>query len=157
MIWARQRRSRPRRHTCQGKQELRPSRRNWSSWSSGRDQSGKQESYPHASLVLLWRRPPCARESLCLLARLPPWQDVAAERHALGLLHAGPYFSNISSSRPASCPIDRNRSPLFLAVYRIFRQKVEISPPAWVRQTRILLPRGRGHCPEGQAHFPSVA
>ena len=46
------------------------------------------ESYPRASFVLLWRRPPCTRESSCLLARLLPWQDVASERPALGLLHA---------------------------------------------------------------------
>ena len=32
--------------------------------------------------------PPCALESWCLRAYLPPWRDVAAERHALGLLHA---------------------------------------------------------------------
>ena len=58
-----------------------------------------QYSYPRASLELLWRRPPCARESSCLFTYLPPWQDVAAERHALGVLNADPYFSNLPKSR----------------------------------------------------------
>ena len=39
-----------------------------------------QKSNPHALLVLLLRRPPCAHESWCLLVRLPPWRDVIAER-----------------------------------------------------------------------------
>ena len=50
--WARHRRSRPQRHPCKQGREVRPSRRNWSR-SSGRDQPGKQKSYPHASLGLL--------------------------------------------------------------------------------------------------------
>ena len=48
------------------------------------------------------RRPPCALESWCLRARLPPWQDVAAERHAPGLLNDVP---NISLSYQVPCPI----------------------------------------------------
>ena len=78
-------RSRPRYHPCKGEREVRPSRRNWSSWCLSRVRPGVQKSHPHASLVLLLRRPPCARESSCLLARLPPWRDVAAERHAPGM------------------------------------------------------------------------
>ena len=46
-----------------------------------------QHSYPLASLELLWRRPPCARESSCLQARLPR-RGVDAERHALDVLTA---------------------------------------------------------------------
>ena len=53
-------------------------------------------SHPSVSLKLLWRRPPCARESSCLRAHLPTWRDVAAERHAAGRLNADPYFSNPS-------------------------------------------------------------
>ena len=41
-------------------------------WSSGRVQPRLQSSYPHASLEMQWQRPPCARESSCLRARLPP-------------------------------------------------------------------------------------
>ena len=52
------------------------------------------EKLSDASLVLLWRCPPCARESWCLRARLPPWRHVAAERTALALLHDDSYFSN---------------------------------------------------------------
>ena len=64
----RQRRTRPRHHPCKGEREVRPSRRNWSTWCLGRVQPGEQKSNPHALLVLLLRRPPCARESQCLLA-----------------------------------------------------------------------------------------
>ena len=51
---------------------------------AGPVQPGVQKSNPHALLVLLLRRPPCVREFWCLLVRLPPWRDVAAERPALG-------------------------------------------------------------------------
>ena len=50
-------------------------------------------------LVLLLRRPPCARELLWLLVRLPPWRDVAAELHSPGVLHARPSFSFPQKSR----------------------------------------------------------
>ena len=56
-------RSRPRHHPCKGEREVRPSRRNWSSWFLGRVQPGVQKSHPHALLVLLLRRPPCARDA----------------------------------------------------------------------------------------------
>ena len=80
-----------------------------------------------------------------------------------GGLQARPSFSSHPKSRPASCSIDRNscpfrrkRCPFFSAVYRILPQKVDIHPPAWVHQTRILLARGRGNCPQGQPRSPSV-
>ena len=53
-----------------------------------------KNSYPHASFELLSRRPPCASESSCMLARLPSWQDVAAERPAVGMLNADRCLSN---------------------------------------------------------------
>ena len=114
---------------CKGDREVRPSSRNWSSWSSGRVQLGLQSSYPHASLELQRRRPPCARESSCVRARLPPWQNVAAVRQAPGLLHVNLYFTKFPPSRPPSCPIDQTSSPLFSAIYRIFLQSVDIHPP----------------------------
>ena len=43
----------------------------------------------------------------CLRARLPPWQDVAAERQALGVSNADPYFSNLLSSPPTYSPVNR--------------------------------------------------
>ena len=39
------------------------------------------KSYPHLPLDLL-QRPPYACEFWCLVVRLPPWQDVAADRLA---------------------------------------------------------------------------
>ena len=73
-----------------------------------------------------------------------------------GGLQAHPSFSSHPKSRPASCSIDQSRCPFFYAVYRIFPQKVDIHPPAWVHQTRILLVGGRGNCPQGQPRSPSV-
>ena len=46
-----------------------------------------------------------------------------------------------------SCPFCRKSCPFFSAVCRFFPQKVDKHPPAWVKQTRILLAGGRGHCP----------
>ena len=40
-----------------------------------------QNCYPHTSLDLL-QRPPHAYESSCMMLRLPPWRDVAAEHLA---------------------------------------------------------------------------
>ena len=60
-----------------------------------------QNSNPHALLVLLLRRPPCARESWCLLVRLPPWRDVIAERLALGVPNAGPSLG-VPNAGPSS-------------------------------------------------------
>ena len=97
--------------SLQGRAGVRPSRRIWSSWCLGRVQPGVQKSNPHALLVLLLRRPPCARECQCLLARLPPWRDVAAELQAPGVLHYCPSFSSHQKSRRASCLIDRNSCP----------------------------------------------
>ena len=75
----------------------------------GSDQPDRQNSYPHASLKLQWRRPPCARKSSCLRARLPSWQDVAAKRPALSLLHADP-LSSPPLSRPTFSPVKQNGS-----------------------------------------------
>ena len=128
----RQSRFRPRHHPCKGEREVRPSRRNWSSWCLGRVQPGEQKSHPHASLVLLLRRPPCARESSCFLARLPTWRDVAAELHAPGVSNAFPIVPSVL----------RNYSSSALSV--------DMHPAAWVGQTRILLAWGWGHCPRRQ-------
>ena len=98
--WAQQRRPRPKRHPCKGDREIRPSHRNRSR-SLVRFKPFVQYSYPHRSLELQLRRSPCARESSCLQGRLPPWQDVAAERPALGLLHAD---QNLSLHHPRICP-----------------------------------------------------
>ena len=81
-----------------GEREVRPSRLNKSRSSVGLEPF-VQYSYPRASLELLWRRPPCARESKCLRARLPAWRDVAAERLTPGLLHADPSISYLLPSR----------------------------------------------------------
>ena len=150
--WARRRRSRPRRHPCKGDREVRSSRRNWSR-SSVRFEPFVQYSYPHASLELQWRRSPCALESSCMLVRLPPWRDVAAERHAPGVPNADRYFLGplyilppYPQSCPASCAIDRK-----------LLSSLDIHPPAWVGQTQIFLAGGWGHCPRGQPHSPSVA
>ena len=90
--WVPQRRFRPRRHPCKGERKVWPSRRN--RWKSlVRFGPFVQYSHPRASLELLWRCPPCAGESSCLQARLPPWQDVAAEHHAPGVLR--PSFMGI--------------------------------------------------------------
>ena len=43
---------------------------------------------PHVESLDLLQRPPYACESWCQLLHLPPWQDVAAELHAQGLLNA---------------------------------------------------------------------
>ena len=160
----RQRRSRTRYHPCKGEREVRPSRRNWSSWCLGWVQPGVQKSHSPESFVLLLRRPPCTRESSRLLARLPSWRDMAAELHAPDVLHARLSFSSHPKSRPASCSIDRNSCPFrrkscpfFPAVYRIFPQRVDIHPPAWIHQTRTLLAGGRGICPQEQPRSPSVA
>ena len=51
----------------------------------GRDRP-RQKRYPHLSLVLL-QRPPYAYESSCLRVHFPPWEDVAAELLAPGLLN----------------------------------------------------------------------
>ena len=110
-IWAPQRGPRTQRHPYKGEREVQPSCRNWSRWSSGRDHPGEQKNYPHSSLVLLYRRPPCARESWCLRARLPPWRDVAAERPALGLLHADPSLLSPYKLRPT---FPANYVPRFL-------------------------------------------
>ena len=87
------------------------------------------------------------------MARLPPWQDVAAEHLAPGLLNAVLSFS----SHPQARPFHRDGSSLLSAVFRIFLQKVDMHPLAWVGQARILLARGRDHCPQGQSGFSSVA
>ena len=87
--WVLQRRPRPKCRPYKGEREVRPSCRNWSR-SLVRLKPFVQYSYLHASLVLPWQRPPCARESSCLQARLPLWRDVAAERPTLGLLNAVP-------------------------------------------------------------------
>ena len=144
-------RTRPRHHSCKGEREVRPSRRNWSSWCLGRVQPGEQKSHPHASLVLLLRCPPCARVSSCLLARLLPWRDMAAELHAPGILHTAHY---VSSYHPSDhCGVLSTFSPVLL--------KDSLShvnhPPARVGQTRILFISGRGHCPWRQPRSPSVA
>ena len=91
--WARHRHSRLRRHPCKGGREVRPSCRNRSR-SSVHLELFVQYSYPHPSPLLQWRRPPCASESSCLRARLPPWRDVAAERHDPGVSNADPHCSN---------------------------------------------------------------
>ena len=121
--WMWQGHTRPRYPPCKGEREVRPSRRDWSSWWLGRVQPGVQKSYLHALLVLLLRRPPCARESSCLLARLPPLQDVVAELHAPGVLCTGLSLSSPQKSRRVSCPIDR-------PFYRILLLKVDIHPPS---------------------------
>ena len=61
--------------------------------------------FSHASLELQQRHPPCARESSCLMARIPPWQGVAAECPALDLLSAERSFLNPPYSLKA-LPID---------------------------------------------------
>ena len=86
------------------------------------------DNYPHASLELQQRRPPCARESSCLLLRLPPWRDVVAERPAQGLLDAVLSLSSPPQPRP-----------LFSAVFQIFLEKVDIHPPAWVGRPEFFL------------------
>ena len=121
----------------------------------GSTRCAEKQSPPIACTAVA--RPPCARESSCLLARLPPWRDVAAELNAPGLLHDGPSSSSHPKCRPACCPIDRKNCPSFSAVYRTFLHKVDIYPPAWVRQTRILLAGGWSNCPQGQPRNPSVA
>ena len=144
--WAPQRRSRPRRHPCKGEREVRPSRRNRSR-SSIRLKPFVQFNYPRAPPELLWRRPPCARESSCLRTRLPPWQDMTAESHVLGMLN-GSYFSvprYILASYRLSC-----------YTLRGLRYSFDILPPAWVDQTRILLTGEWGHCPQGHPRFLSV-
>ena len=69
--------------------------------------------------------------------------------------------SEISSSflfhRSKQLSIPSKKLPFFPAVYRIFPQRVDIHPPAWVHQTRTLLAGGRGICPQGQPRSPSVA
>ena len=72
--------------SLQEEREVQLSCRNWSNW-SGRFGPYLQNSYPHASLELQQWRPPPARKSSCLLSRLPPWRDVAAERLTQGLLN----------------------------------------------------------------------
>ena len=138
--WVTHRRSRPKHLPCKGDREVWPSCQNWSSWYLGRIQPGEQKSYPHASLLLLWRRPPCARESSCLRACLPSWQDVAADHQVPGLLNAVP---KVSLSHLFSCPI-------FILIF-------EMDPPAWVGQTRINLAGVQGHCPRRQPRSSSVA
>ena len=105
--------------------------------------------------------PRIACTAVAALARLPPWQDVAAELHAPGVLHAGPSFSSRQKSRPASCSIDRSlyrkSCPFFSAVYRTLLHKVDIYPPAWIHQARILLAGRWSNCPQGQPRNPSVA
>ena len=58
---------------------------------------------------------------------------------------------------PTFSLVDLNDSLLFSAVYRIFFQKVDIRPPAWVDHAQILLSGERGHCPQGQPCSSSVA
>ena len=77
------------------------------------------------------RRPPCARESQCLRAHLPPWRDVAAEIHAPGVSNAFLMFLSVP----------RSDSSLALSV--------DIHPPSWVGQTQVYLGGARGHCPRG--------
>ena len=129
--------------SLQGRAEVLPSRRIWSNWWLGRVQPGVQKSNPYALLVLMLRRPPCARESQCLLARLPPWRDVAAELHAPGILKAVP---KVSISYPTSSIVVLKGS-----------SSLDIHPPARVGQTRFFLLGGRGHCPRRQPRSPSVA
>ena len=125
--------------------------RSWSD-TSGQDRLGSQNSYPHASLELQQRRPPCARESWCLMVRLPPWQDVSAEDLAPDRLN-----SVLSlSSHPQARPFYRDGSSLPSAAFQIFLQKVDIYPPAWVGQTRTLLAGRRGHCPQRHPCSSSV-
>ena len=87
-----QRLYRPRRHPCEVEPEVRLLRQNWSN-SLDRRRPSSQTSYPHTSLDLLQRRPPCTCKSSCQFLRLPPWEDVAAELHAQGLLNADLCFS----------------------------------------------------------------
>ena len=105
----------------------------------GSGSTALQKSYPHASLELLKQRPLCSRESWCLMACLPPRQDVIAEHLAPGRLNGIMLLSSRPHVRPTSCPI-----------HRIFLQSFDIHPQAWVGQNRILLAGGRGHYPQGQ-------
>ena len=143
--WAPQRRPRPKRLSCKGDWEVQPSRRNWSR-SSVHLEPIVQYSYPHVSLELQLRHPLCARESSCLLARLPPWRDAAGERPALGVLQAA---QNVSLNHPGACP---TFSPIVLNG----SLSLYIYLPARVGQTRILL-GGRGYSPRRQPRSPSVA
>ena len=81
-----QRLCRPRRHPFERQPDIRLSSRSWSN-SSSRQRPFLHNRYSHVLLDLL-QRPPHACESSCQLVRLPPWHDVAAEHHALGLFNA---------------------------------------------------------------------
>ena len=118
-----QRRCLPRDHLFnKGESEVRWSNnRSWSD-TSGRDRPGSHKSNPHASLELQQRRPLRACESLCLMVRLPPGQDVAAMHLALGVLNAVLSLSSPPLIRPTYSHVDRNGSLLFSAVYRSFLQ-----------------------------------
>ena len=147
-IWATHRRYQPERLPCKGDREVRPSCRNWSR-SSVRLKSFVQYSYPHASLVLQRRHPPCARESSCVRIRLLPWRDAAAERPALGLLQAGPSLSPpwVFLAFPAYLP---PKLPSTLPSILVG------SPPRQFQVIRICLGES-DHCPLGQSCSPSVA
>ena len=54
-------------------------------------------------------------------------------------------------------PVDRNGSPLILAVYRIFLQKVDTCSSKRVDQTQIHYVGKRGHCPRRRPYPASVA
>ena len=122
--WAPQRRLGPKRHPCKGERKVRPSCRNWSR-SSVRLEPFVQYSYPHASLVLPWWHPLCARESSCLRARLPSWQDAAVERHAPGVSNADLYFFTsryiLEEAHPFSCLTFRRLISVATAVGRHLR------------------------------------
>ena len=78
-----QRRCLPGRHTLnKGESEV-----------SGLDRPGSQKSYSNLSLDLL-QRSTYDCESWCLMTRLAPWQDVAAEHLAPDLLNAVLWLSS---------------------------------------------------------------
>ena len=102
------------------------------------------------------RRPPCARS--LVFARL---SASMARRgcQASCSRRADPYFSNLPKSRPfykIAHQFYIENSYFLSAPFRILLEKVNISPPAWVDQARILA-GGRGQCPQEQPRSPSVA
>ena len=137
-----QRLCRPRRHPCKGKREVQLSCRSWSNLPV-RLGPFLENSCPHASFELQQRHPPCACESSCMLLRLLPWRDVAAEYPARGLLNA----VLVLSSSPSVCQtcillIETALHYIKLSIESFFKKSLYVRQRGLVRPKFFLMGDG---------------
>ena len=85
--------------------------------------------------------PPCARDCWFLLARLPPWQNVAAEHIALGRLNAVLFLSSHPQARQTFLLLSETALHYFQLSIEAFIKKLVYVRQLGLIRSKLFLPR----------------